>query len=303
MILSVVRSVLAATALATVTLGPTAPAAAVVPCRAGEKPHAAPYTPPADPDTVRIMPLGDSITRGIGFTPLDGYRADLRSRLVAAGWAVDMVGSGTDGTGPDGDHEGHPSCTIGEVTAIVADRLAVYRPDIVLLHLGTNDMRSPAEAARAPERMRDLLTLIARQAPDTEVYVARIIGAQSYGPKSPGGIRQRGADLLNRALPGLVAAAGPRFHTVDMRDIGGLDLTDVVHPDRYGYMKMSWRWYQALKRPHDRAGHDPYTATRILRCIRSTAAPFARAAVGCHTWHRRSGVWQVRTAKGWVTGW
>ncbi|GAA1611636.1 SGNH/GDSL hydrolase family protein [Actinoplanes couchii] len=307
MTLTAARKILATAVLAVTVLAagniPGTPADAMVPCRAGERPHAPAYTPPADPDTVRIMPLGDSITRGIGTIPLDGYRTDLRSRLAHAGWKVDMVGAGTDGTGPDGDHEGHPSCTIADVTTIVADRLATYRPDVVLLHLGTNDMRSPAEAAAAPARMRELLATIAGNAPDAEVFVAQIIGVQYYGPKSPGAARQRGTDTLNRAIPGLVAAAGPRFHVVDMRDIGGLDLSDLVHPDRYGYLKMSWRWYQAIRRAGDPAGYDPYTATRIRRCVHSTAAPFARAALGCHLWHRAAGAWRVKTTAGWVTGW
>lgn len=309
MIIAAVRTLLAATVLATAASAlPSTPANALVPCRAGEQPHAPAYTPPADPGTVRIMPLGDSITRGIGYTPLDGYRTDLRSRLIHAGWKIDMVGAGTDGTGPDRDHEGHPSCTIAEVTTIVADRLAVYRPNIILLHLGTNDMRSAPEVEAAPARMRDLLAVIGRAAPDADVFVAQIVGVQYYGPKSPGAVRQRGTDALNRSIPALVAAAGPRFHVVDMHDIRGLDLSDIVHPDRYGYLRMSWRWYQALRKVHDTtrtwpATYNPDRATTVRRCIRSTAAPFARAALGCHTWHRRSGTWQVKTKVGWVKGW
>src|SRR4051812_26725485 len=61
-------------------LDPTAPAAA------------APLTAPVAGSAVagrpvRIMPLGDSITMGIGTATLDSYRRDLYARLTAAGVA------------------------------------------------------------------------------------------------------------------------------------------------------------------------------------------------------------------------
>src|SRR5688500_15151682 len=92
---------------------------------------------------VRIMPLGDSITAGPGC-----WRAMLWNRLQTNGYAnVDFVG-GVSGGGCnygysyDVDHEGHG----GYSATGIADNnqlppwLAAARPDIVLMHLGTNDM-------------------------------------------------------------------------------------------------------------------------------------------------------------------
>lgn len=67
--------------------------------------------------SLRIMPLGDSITYGQGWDPHGGYRAVLREKLVAAGYDVDYVGTqsanqGTLAQSGDVQHEGHPGWTV-----------------------------------------------------------------------------------------------------------------------------------------------------------------------------------------------
>jgi hypothetical protein len=42
---------------------------------------------------LRIMPLGASITQGVGSSPQDGYRKPLRDHLRSLGYKVNMVGS------------------------------------------------------------------------------------------------------------------------------------------------------------------------------------------------------------------
>src|SRR5690554_1849794 len=103
---------------------------------------AAPALSAATP--IRIMPLGDSITAGPGC-----WRALLWDRLQRSGYTnIDFVGTVSDGGSCnygfsyDGDHEGH-----GGYSAVgIADNnqlppwLAAARPDIVVMHLGTNDL-------------------------------------------------------------------------------------------------------------------------------------------------------------------
>jgi hypothetical protein len=48
--------------------------------------------------TLRIMPLGASITQGYKSSDNNGYRKVLREQLRHAGWPVNMVGSLSDGT-------------------------------------------------------------------------------------------------------------------------------------------------------------------------------------------------------------
>src|SRR5690606_35555581 len=92
---------------------------------------------------IRIMPLGDSITGSPGC-----WRALLWQSLQEAGsTAVDFGGTQQPqgcGFPYDGEHEGHG----GALVTTVADQnqlvewLAASRPDVVLMHFGTNDVWS-----------------------------------------------------------------------------------------------------------------------------------------------------------------
>lgn len=90
---------------------------------------------------VRVMPLGDSITGSPGC-----WRADLWNRLRTGGYTnVDFVGTlPAPGCGVtyDGDNEGHG----GFLATNIANQnqlpgwLSATRPDVVMMHLGTNDV-------------------------------------------------------------------------------------------------------------------------------------------------------------------
>ena len=99
--------------------------------------------------TLRIMPLGDSITAGehYGFPAFGvrtGYRKPLYELMAANGYDVDFVGSlcwGFDITPPfDFDHEGHPGWTASQIANNVYPWLEQNPPDIILAHVGTNGL-------------------------------------------------------------------------------------------------------------------------------------------------------------------
>lgn len=46
---------------------------------------------------LRILPLGASITQGVGSSTGNGYRKPLRDKLRSEGWLVNMVGTKQDG--------------------------------------------------------------------------------------------------------------------------------------------------------------------------------------------------------------
>ena len=77
--------------------------------------------------TLRIMPLGDSITHGA--TVPGGYRIRLWDRFVTHGAAVDLVGSQINGPVTlDGNHEGHPGKAIQFMREGVRGWLYANRP-------------------------------------------------------------------------------------------------------------------------------------------------------------------------------
>ncbi|HDP99914.1 MAG TPA: hypothetical protein ENN22_12120, partial [bacterium] len=95
----------------------------------------------------KIMPLGNSITVGKGdpnSTPYVGYRYDLYHLLINDGWNFDFVGSQSDGNPNqfDPDHEGHSGWKAQDIDANINSWLNQSDPNIVLLHIGTNDVSS-----------------------------------------------------------------------------------------------------------------------------------------------------------------
>ncbi len=162
---------------------PGAGAADAVPPDAG----AVDATPPVRPAVLRIMPFGDSITVGAGSRAGDGYRARLHRDLTAAGLRVNFVGSRSSGPGPDPDHEGHSGWTMAQLSARADRWLRRARPDVVLLHVGTNDLRTDRSADRAPQRLARLLFQIGLRRQDRRESAAG--GRQ--GTPAPGGPLQR----------------------------------------------------------------------------------------------------------------
>src|SRR5579859_901846 len=118
-------------------------------------------------EPVPIMPLGDSITAGVGSMNGSGYRAALWYDYQAAGYRVDFVGSGHNGPQDfPQQHEGHPGWRIDQLSAHIVGWLATYQPHIILLQIGTNDILQHDDLPLAPARLNNLLERITEQLPN-----------------------------------------------------------------------------------------------------------------------------------------
>ena len=200
--------------------------------------------PPAFPTVgqLRIMPLGDSITWGTGSSTEAGYRVRLYTDLQGHGNTVDFVGSLRSGPAPNA-HEGHPSWKIADIAGIADSVLATHRPNVVLLHLGTNDMAGNIDPAGAPARLGGLIDQIFAASPDVTLLVSTIV------PSGFPGIQARIA-AYNQAVPGVVAArqqAGKHVGLVDMGQVTVADVPDGLHPNDIGYDKMAMAFYDELR--------------------------------------------------------
>jgi hypothetical protein len=191
----------------------------------------------------KILPLGDSITDGIGFS--GGYRVELFSRALADDKEITFVGGSMNGPQMvDGQtfpraHEGHSGWTIQQIDGIVPDPALGVAPHIVLLHIGTNDMyQSPSGA---PDRLGALIDQIVAELPDALLVVSTIIPL----PMSSGPV-----NTFNAAVPGVVNArkdAGKHVLLVDQfTGFPTNELGDGVHPNEAGYARMAGVWYTAI---------------------------------------------------------
>lgn len=207
---------------------------------------------PTQTMSIRILPLGDSLTLGFGSAAEGtgsepGYRLRLRQRLLEAGHDIDFVGSQQNGPAalPDRDHEGHNGFAVPQIAELALQALDDYQPDIVLLMAGTNDQitlfppsQPPADAAADLE---DLLTAIDARAPGIQIVLAQLI---------PLTLNDAGVTEYNALLPAIVerrTAAGSHVRLVDMYAIGTERLSsDGIHPTQAGYDMMADIWYPAV---------------------------------------------------------
>jgi len=193
--------------------------------------------------SVKIMPLGDSITFGSRDPSYGGYRHLLRTLLINDGHRIVFVGSRKSGyaSAANSDNEGHPGWTISQIKDGIDSNgwLDAYKPDIILLHIGTNDIRG-GNAASAPGELSVLLDDILARLPQTHIIVAQIIPFRR-GP-------ELGHQSYNAAVPGIVASKGPRVTLVDMQNILTKgDYADGLHPNADGYDKMAQVWEPAIR--------------------------------------------------------
>ena len=195
---------------------------------------------------LRIMPLGDSITEGVGGDGGGGYRLPLFQQLTSAGYRVQMVGNhmarpSTDL--PEPFHEGHSGWTIGGIHQhMVAWLEGVDDPDVVLMHIGTNDSGA-ADFNNRIDALDSLITTIVETRPMTHIVVTTLL------PRSDATLDAKIQEQFNPFVQPLVErhqAQGHRVHFFDMharlsceRPENGGDMNDGLHPNKDGYVKMA----------------------------------------------------------------
>ena len=228
--------------------------------------------------TIRIMPLGNSISYGnmcvngniSGCQPLSGteaisYRLRLLNLMNDAGYSVDFVGSEKSGSnylddtnnagfGGIRDHEladimetGSSSHT-GYVTG--GPYLESHSADIILLHIGTNDVLG-ADTSNVDDVERILNAIDDYESAHNDtvmVFLARIISYRDNACNT-----QPRVVAFNSKLDQLAAsriAAGDNLILVDMECGASIDYTtdmvDEVHPNQDGYDKMGELWFSEI---------------------------------------------------------
>lgn len=203
------------------------------------------------------MPLGDSITAGLGHP--GGYRLPLWSHLQSAQIGVDLVGGLTSESPEffiDPEHEGHVGWTTADLLqfdgsetdgpSTIESLVTAADPDWVLLHIGTNDMLLYDGWHLAPQRLSQLIDRILGTAPAARVHVATIICTADPSTNL-------GVDWYNARVRQLCHEkwlAGAELRLVDIaRVVGVEDLSDGVHPNKSGYDKIAAAWFGALESP------------------------------------------------------
>ncbi len=218
---------------------------------------------PSDGNPCKILPLGDSITYGVNDEGNAGYRGPLFSSAVAAQQKITFTGSLSNGpstvsgqTFPT-KNEGHSGWGISEVTPYSGGNAGIATvipspalssgsggmPNIILLHIGTNDSGS-FTATQMTSDLTGLLDKIIANAPDALLVVAQIIPL-GYGTNDV-------IKAYNQAILGVVqqrTAAGKHVALVDMYTgftASTMLGSDNIHPNSTGYKFMADHWYSVI---------------------------------------------------------
>lgn len=222
--------------------------------------------------SLKIMPLGDSITSGtIGTNDKQsgGYRPELWNLLVASGLNIDFVGSisGKPSSLSSTRHEGHEGWKIQNIARHINGWLNTYEPDIIMLMIGTNDTQKHSLKIMI-NQLSDLIDQITAQLPHARLIVASI---PPIHPAIKPISRCLRAIYFNTAIPSIVnskVAQGKKVHFADMSSLSvndltsslGLNLDNGLHPNAEGYRKIANFWYGAVLKvlPPQASSINPY---------------------------------------------
>ncbi|KAL8734324.1 MAG: hypothetical protein Q9166_001522 [cf. Caloplaca sp. 2 TL-2023] len=187
---------------------------------------------------LRILPLGASIIAGSASSDGLGFRKTMYDTLRKTN-TVTYVGS--QGTAPL-LHEGHPGWIIDDVSNAASVSLP-SRPNVVLIHVGTNDLLTNNKIDQAPDRLGGLIDHVLSVATDAVVLVSQILPSTRTGAfDNFVTFNARVASIINQKQ-----LQRKKVMKVWM-PITTDDLIDGVHPNDAGYNKMAQAWIQGLQR-------------------------------------------------------
>jgi lysophospholipase L1-like esterase len=218
-------------------------------------------------DTLRIQPIGDSITRG---TEGDTYRNYLKTILSNNNIEVNFVGECINAAAsgsvwsdyPDlfnlleGDieHDGYGGLRINQLTDMTyntrgypkktIEQLVKDNPsDILLLMIGTNDIVSNYELPTVASRFDTIISRILRSA-DGHLIVSTI-------PPTPLPIANGKIQALNSVIFPIVDSLKQKGENISFKDINSMMTNDGIssdsyHPNSKGYEMIATGWYEAI---------------------------------------------------------
>ena len=221
--------------------------------------------------TVKLMPLGDSIT--FGMADDGGYRKYLDYFLDQKGYTnVDFVGpEGSDSAtfqyqgktvSYDDNHAGYSGYTItdlpggwfGQLNGILekmqsGDYIKKYAPDIILLQIGTNDINN-GHLDGSEERLHMLLDYLREKMPsDGRIFLTTIpdLGNMGWGNSSETNQNIAKYNQLVEKVAGEYSSKNVIFADIHSVINASVDLADGVHPNAGGYEKMGKYWMEQLE--------------------------------------------------------
>ncbi len=211
--------------------------------------------------TTRIVPLGDSLTKGMLDTDDGGmhptYRYWLWNKLRSNGYDVDFVGSWNVPNFPvsfDKDNEGHGGYRIAGIVDGVGTGgklstwLSGYYPDMALVLIGTNDVLANTPMSDRFAAYDRLISTLRARNPKITLVLAKL-------PPTGDSYRNTNSGLIefNNRLPSWASSRSTSSSRIVVVDLySGFDGRSdnqgprYIHPDESGEKKIADRFYAAM---------------------------------------------------------
>tara|TARA_R100001143_G_C3360851_1_gene135474 strand:+ start:1603 stop:3246 length:1644 start_codon:yes stop_codon:yes gene_type:complete len=204
----------------------------------------------------RILQLGDSITNGAPYS----YRFGLHNMLIDNALKFQNIGTQfrfTEGSSGqwDANHEGHDGAKTDFIESNLPVWLQTYTADIVLIHLGTNDVTTLAQSGGVPGQLTSglnnvtsMINHLRNDNPNVKIYLALIlpIDVPSLDRDTVNNMVSVWNSNLQSIANNNTTAASP-IKIVDMNSgFNRFDLIDGIHPTQATAFEMARRWFNAI---------------------------------------------------------
>lgn len=216
--------------------------APVAPVPADESPPAESTEPGAipgapEPDRVKVVFLGDSLTAGLGLPEDEAYPALLEERLEASGRPVEVINAGVSG-----------DTSAGGLARL--DWLLAQDPDVLVVELGPNDGLRGLDLDETEANLRQIVSRA--RAAGARVLLTGLRLPPNYGPDYAGDFRA--------LYPRIAEDLGIPLVPFLLEGVGGepeLNLPDGLHPNARGQRRLADNVQPHLERILDELAEGP----------------------------------------------
>lgn len=213
--------------------------------------------------TIRILALGDSITQG-GNKERDeySYRLPLQMILHQKGIAFDFIGSQQKGLNDefswpdvakglpfDPDHDGYYGNTTADACRKAMEGYEAYQipPDLILIHLGTNDQEGGSFEQNIEQPLREIITFMRTKNPNVMVLLGHLnFNDNDNALKIRKIVAHLSIEMNNDSS--IVQTVHHYKGWIENPDAMYTDTFDWAHPNLKGQEKMAYNWWEAMEK-------------------------------------------------------
>lgn len=201
---------------------------------------------------LKIMAVGDSITHGV--LGQSSYRKPLNAQLTQYGCDYEFVGSQNSNLQHNGFIAAHESYS-GHTTdhfltgrndsagsnSGIANSMQNYNPDIVMLHIGSNDMRLGQNIDNTLAEIDQIISIIHQQNSAAVIFVANLV------PWYQSNIQSAVATLGDKIEAYIAQLSNPMVRLVDVRSgyTSSMMIYDQIHPNASGDAHIAAAYFNA----------------------------------------------------------